>query len=620
MPYILSYTKNGIGTYDETNYPGQSKAYNCDWEHAMHLAISDDGVHYTPLRNNTGILFAEATFTEGKPQGNTKTLLYPWIFRMKDGSFGICAVRRGQNGPDMLTRGCMMLFTSKDLVHYKEELFLRLEGAGSDIRHPACRYVPERDEYYVEWETDEGIFGGYTRYFKEIKKVERKKETSFIPESAIEVTEEEARTIRGYLGVIYNTSVTVPQLEVKAQKAEKPVKFEELPKAVCHYSDGSVHEKMVAWNRGAFDMIDFSAPGEYEVSGEVISKKWPFPIPLSAFPGQEGSRHQGIMSDPCVTEHNGRYYLTSSGGSGIILRTADTIEGVFDAPPIVIYEIPVGEDGIKAATWAAELHFIKDIPYLFTAICPGSWTRVKSCVLRCAGDPAVPENWEAPVFCLKPDKSLLTEGGISLDMTYFCDGGVHYVMWSDRKMPQPDANPVIAEPADIYIAVIDPDAPWQTVTQPQCIRRPIYGWDRYETEVVEGPYLLRRGDDLFVSISGSSTSMADLYDVGFLHAKSGSNLLCPDSWDWLTYPFLTKESVPGEYGPGHNNFVKDPETGDDLIVYHAVPHDANGNSLGRRPAIRRVHWSAAGLPYLEMTPDRDIADECRKVKLKIAVR
>ena len=113
MSYILAYTKRGEGCYDDTNYPGLI-AYNCDWEHAMHLAVSKDGKAFTALRNNTGILFPKCTFTEGKPEGTTKTLLSPWIFRMADGSFGVSAVRRNQNAPDPLSVGCMMLFTSKD--------------------------------------------------------------------------------------------------------------------------------------------------------------------------------------------------------------------------------------------------------------------------------------------------------------------------------------------------------------------------------------------------------------------------------------------------------------------------------------------------------------------------
>ena len=123
----------------------------------------------------------------------------------------------------------------------------------------------------------------------------------------------------------------------------------------------------------------------------------------------------------------------------------------------------------------------------------------------------------------------------------------------------------------------------------------MYGWDRCETEVDEGPYILRHGDDLFICISGSSTGMSDLYTLGFLRARTGTNLLNPSNWEWIAYPFLTKESFPNQFGPGHCNFFKDDVTGDDLMSFHAVPHDEDGLSLGRMPGIRRVHWAKTGL-------------------------
>ena len=152
--------------------------------------------------------------------------------------------------------------------------------------------------------------------------------------------------------------------------------------------------------------------------------------------------------------------------------------------------IPVDNDPAveNMGHWAAELHFIKGVPYLFTTLSsstPGH-CYVRSCILRCNGDPAVPENWEQPRLCLKPNGAILTEGGISLDMTYFCVNGVHYIMWSDRKVPNDRLDFTQAAPADIYIATVDPDAPWQLTTEPQCVLRPIYGWDRYETEVRRG--------------------------------------------------------------------------------------------------------------------------------------
>ena len=59
MTYMMSYTKKGSDVYSELN-------------DAMHLALSRDGKNFQPLRHNTGILFAEADFTDGGLAGKTK--------------------------------------------------------------------------------------------------------------------------------------------------------------------------------------------------------------------------------------------------------------------------------------------------------------------------------------------------------------------------------------------------------------------------------------------------------------------------------------------------------------------------------------------------------------------
>jgi GH43 family beta-xylosidase len=329
---------------------------------------------------------------------------------------------------------------------------------------------------------------------------------------------------------------------------------------------------------------------------------------------------QDRISDPNVLHYNGKYYLSGSGGRSVHFRVSDTIDGLFTAEPIQIYKIP-DSDTEHSNMWAPELHVIHGVPCVLTTVGKHQWYTVRCHVLRCNGDPSNPNDWEAPRLMLKPNGTELNEKGISLDMTYFCVDGVHYVMWSNRViLGEGDAYGSVCEPADIYIATIDPDEPWQLTTNPVCIIRPKYGWDRVETEVDEGPYLLRRGDDLFVTISGSSTAYADLYCVGLLHAKRGDNLLSPEGWDWLPYPVLTKESVENQFGPGHNSFVRDPDSGDDLIVYHAVPHNEDGKPIGRHMGLRRVHWGTNGYPYLEMTAERDLNPKFKDVTLRVIVK
>ncbi len=615
MAYAVVYTRKGEEYYNSgnsENYKGLA-AKNCDVYDAVHIAVSYDGKTFIPMRNNTGILFPKADFSEAAVGGVTKTLWDPWAFRYEDGSFGICAVRRNENAPDPKTTGCMMLFQSEDLIRFREAGFLKLSE--DEIRYPRCIWDEKRTAYYIEWERGNDTYRCYTKDFSVAEDVSicneallRAADIADIEDAVfgnmIEIREEEARKIERYLGEIKNIGVKELRLDITA--GNKP-EFEKLPKAACLYSDGSVHEKPVCWDKNAFESIDFTKPGEYEIVGEVYQKHYPFPF-LKA-----------DMSDPCICRYNGKYFLSASGQRSVTFRISNTLEGLALAEPVNVYTMPE-DDKIHANMWAQEMHIIRGIPYVFTTVGEREWYTVRSHVLRCNGNPENPSDWEEPRLVLRPDGTELQPEGISLDMTYFCINEIHYVMWSDRKFKVRSEKYVVADTADIYIATIDPDRPWQLTSKPVCILRPMYGWDRYETLVDEGPYLLKHGMDLFVTISGSSTGLADLYCLGLLHAKETDNLLLPESWDWLPYPVLTKESVKGEYGPGHNCFIKEPESGDDLLVYHAVPHDINGKAMGRRMGIRRVHWAASGYPYLEMTEERDLAPEFKKVKLRIGIR
>ena len=39
----------------------------------------------------------------------------------------------------------------------------------------------------------------------------------------------------------------------------------------------------------------------------------------------------------------------------------------------------------------------------------------------------------------------------------------------------------------------------------------------------------------------------------------------------------------------------------------------------RQPGIRRVHWAKNGLPYLEMTPERDLPEGSENVVMELVV-
>ena len=106
MPTIFCYTKPGRGVRSDPHYPGH-EGLLCDWEQAVHLAWSRDGKDYRPLRNNTGILFARTSYEEDPESGVGKTLADPWLFRDRNGKFGLCVIRRNRNLPDSGHPGSM---------------------------------------------------------------------------------------------------------------------------------------------------------------------------------------------------------------------------------------------------------------------------------------------------------------------------------------------------------------------------------------------------------------------------------------------------------------------------------------------------------------------------------
>ena len=413
MAYAVVYTRTGEEYYNSgnsENYKGLV-AKNCDVFHAVHLALSYDGVHFTPMRNNTGILFPKAEFSEEISKetlqqtigGITKTLRDPWVFRYQDGSFGTCAVRWNENKPDQKTTGHTMLFQSKDLIRFREVGFLKLSD--EEIRHPRCQWDARKSGYYMEWETSQGIYSGCTKDFLNIENVQICKEVLLksadigdikdaVFGNILEISEEEAKKIEMYLGEIKNIGVKDIQINIAA--GQKP-EFETLPKAVCLYNDGSVHEKFVCWDKEAFEKIDFTKSGEYEISGEICQKHYPFPFLKTG------------MSDPCICQYQGKFFLSASGQRSVTFRISDTLEGLADVKPVNVYTMPE-TDKIHANMWAQEMHVIHGVPYVFTTVGEKEWYTVRSHILRCNGNPENPADWEAPRLVVRKTRDCRFSG------------------------------------------------------------------------------------------------------------------------------------------------------------------------------------------------------------------
>ena len=568
---------------------------NRELESAIHLAAVLENGSLQPLQNGTGILFAKAEFNEGPLCGTTKILRKPWVFRLKDGAFGVVCLRRNVGGGlEPGKENCVLIFTSPDLLSFREEGLIPAAPEGTAVADVRCQWDGKAGLYRLTWSDGTGYYTSSSPDLTSFTGMEKTgspepralvKLSDGVDGCLISLTQEEyEKVLRRYSPVVQTGCLPV---YCKAAPGERV----SLPEQVTlTYSDGSLKPMPVKW-----EPFSRTLPGVYSVAGAVQRETWPFPFLEE-------------RADPTVIRYRGRYYyMATDDGNGqttLKIRGSDTISGLAEAEERVIFTANP-EGYMSGCLWAPEPHVVNGRLCVFFAAGNPHWYTVQCHVMVMAGDdPLDAASWQTPQRCRTIEGGVLCPDGITLDMTCFTVGQVPYVVWAQRVMrleEQEFGN------SDLYIASVDPEKPWQLTSAPVCICRPSYGWDRVDTTVDEGPFAVRRGDDLFLTFAGSSVSV--LYCVGLLHAKTGSNLLDPESWEELGYPILTSESVPGQLGPGHNSFAKD-EFGNDIVAYHAKLPAADGHDPGmtnRHTGLRPVHWDAEGLPRLDMTPERELS-------------
>ena len=300
------------------------------------------------------------------------------------------------------------------------------------------------------------------------------------------------------------------------------------------------------------------------------------------------------------------YFFTSSypavgdaehGYDRIILRRAETVEGIRNAEEVTIWEAHK-EGEFCQHIWAPEIHKIGEIWYiLFTAAPKHDRWHIRPCMLRCMDESNImkKEGWEelGHVKALEEDTFSFRE--FSLDMTYFEHQGRHYLVWAQK-----------GELSSIYMAEIHPKTPWKLASLPILLTKPEYPWELVNEKVNEGPFFWKANGRVYLFFSASGTGSE--YCVGCLYAGENADLMNPSSWTKLDHPILSTGHVPAEYGPGHNCVVDDEE-GTLLFVYHARPAEHEKGTCGysqchplydpcRHARIRKLTWTEEGIPEI----------------------
>lgn len=525
---------------------------------SIHMAGSRDGEDFQPFNKNYGILFAKAQIREDDticPKG----VSHPQVFPLKEGGYGIAAVRVSENGdPDESAEGKLLLWKTEDFISF-ENIGLTDIGAVEQLR------------------ADEGISGEMSAY--------------------VEVEGDILARAKECWNPVVNTKITVPECAVVHSAGE----LDEI-RATAVYSDGSTSLKKVIWEK---DGIDFSTPGICEVQGRVVDKSYPFPLAKG-------------YGDPVLFRWEGKWYYISTNDNmddiGLYVREADTVRELFEEG--ITEHLILAEDESRELIqtfWAPEFHVIGGELYLLFAVSGRVWGPQCHFMKLKKGCPITKkESWEDPVRVRRKDGSWLSEDGITLDMTYLKTIRGSWLIWSYRK----HIGTALDTGSMLYIAAADEKEPWKLKSDPLLLSRPLYGWENVAGTINnEGPYAFVKDGMVYLTYSGGSAN-SYTYALGLFTARESDDLLDISAWNKRCAPVLSFYSVEGEYGPGHNSFFED-EDGDLMIAYHG---ETGLDQNLRCDGIRRVHFRRDGFPELGMSAGEDLNQKLREVKMKVVIK
>ncbi len=591
---------------------------------ALHLGYSEDGLHYVALNNDACVMALrkvddEAGLSEKQRiQGVMKTLAAPCLFRMKEGGFGIVALRTDRNGmPDVSAAGVFLLIKSPDLVHYEPERLCHLPTKEM-LETVFCEYDASAKEYRVRWKTKGRTFQSHTADFVHFAPIKAISEPDEVSEgivqdwhnfrnarfgNALALTAEEGKYLKNKLGRIVNVGILPLEMTVPASRSVAADVRRK--KATLLYSDGSRAEKRVIWNEEDLKHLSTARPGTYTIRGEIFQYSLDYPVAISN------------RADPNILYYQGRYYLVSTyevEWNRIVIRRSETLDGLSDANRSRWQEAVLIKGNKEH--WAPELHLIGSRLYMLLAINREDGIQAYMMQLKEGGDPMKQGDWSAPIRVVgrdgKPIKDSGKTEGITLDMTYFEDGGKSYVCWSDRKKIFLDGKGVDPGPV-LCIATVDPREPWKLTSAPVIIGSEAYSWSfcRTPLQLAEGPFVLESNDDrIYMVYSGGGVTGGN-YEAGMLTAPKGGNLLDPAVWTNSPRPWMNNGSPVSQTGPGHNSFVRD-EYGNLYNVYHS----------GHRPrhtGICPVHFRFDGSPVIDMAPYEEVNPNFKQVGMCVRI-
>lgn len=602
-------TQQGTGILIYTRKPEQD--YTESLSNSIHFAYEDGTGHVQPLNQNYGILFARAAVDENNVI-HEKGLKNPYLFRTKDGRFGIIAVRVDAAGKeDTESKGHILLWLSKDLITFQEYGLVKLHDEVF-VSEAVCEFHEAEGLYDIHWQDNAGNFYRNTLFdLKQTADISPAKPaeqysieypetnlTGIHPGNLIHIDRDMEDVIKAHWLPVCHTQLHVPESATIASADEL-----QGIRATAVYSDGSTADKKIVWDTAE---IDFKTPGVYTVKGKAVQEAYPFPLAVG-------------YADPVILPWNNKYYYIATNDNvndiGLFVREGDTIEALFRPgfKESVILDVDEERNFVQTF-WAPEFHLIGSDLFLLFAVSGTKWgPQCHMMKLKKGGNIMKAEDWETPVPMKRADGTMLAQDGITLDMTYFKADGTSCVVWSYRKG--------IGTPLDtgsmLYIATVDEENPSRLTSEPQLLTRPLYGWENIQGTINnEGPYPLITEDMVYITYSGGA-ACGYTYALGLLCIPRGSNYLDINAWKKASTPVLSYYSSNGIYGPGHNSFFRDYD-GKVMIMYHGEEKLAKFDT--RCTGMHRVHFNKKGEPIFHLSREQDLNPALAEVTIKAIVK
>ncbi len=600
---------------------------------------NDPGLNTDALRGQIGGMMIAAENEEGTydvlhkeqpimytAQG-AKAYVSPQVFRKADGTFGMIAADGGNNSK-------VFLYDTEDLITYKNETQVTLSGI-ANISKLYMIYDMTDKEYRLYAANSAGTV--YLLTSEDLKTFSAAEQTDFVipevtnaPEYAVwasetALTQAEYDKVTDKFTNPYNTSLEYnkqDEITVEAGADIEAALDKAFGEVTAEYSNGEEKTYSIRWNSDDLEKADSTRSGmEYTIRGTIGG---------SAYFTEAEAPLIEERADPSITydEDLDRYYFTASypvngkdGADGydrLVIRVADTIEGLADAEEYVIWDESETE-GYGQFIWAPELHKIGGSWYFIStaAVGEGGYSfDIRPFMMKCNDVTNItdPDSWGDPVR-VEPnegDKSCLQV--MSLDMTYFEADGKSYVSWADKTQENL---------SKVFIATVDPKEPWKLTSNATVLTTPEYSWESVNIAVNEGSAAFVKDGTVYLAFSAAATGAE--YCVGLMTADADADLTNIDNWTKVPYPVLTSGDFNDELcGPGHNSFTTD-EYGNLVIVYHARPAEEHAGHGGeplydacRHAYVKPVLFDSEDMPVLNLS-DEEFAMGGSEITVKVKV-